>query len=36
MVAASELLALSEAFAPETSATTIIKAGIIFISILLA
>src|ERR1700685_2206082 len=31
MVAAVELLALSEAFAPETSATTAIKVTIIFI-----
>jgi hypothetical protein len=36
MVAAAELLALSEAFAPETSVTVIIKTAIIFMSILLA
>jgi hypothetical protein len=31
MVAALELLALSEAIAPETSATTAIKVAIVFI-----
>ena len=36
MVAAVELLALSKAFAPETSATTAIKIAIHFISILLS
>src|SRR5580658_7608517 len=35
IVAAVELLALSKAFAPETSATTAIKIATIFISILL-
>jgi hypothetical protein len=36
IVAAVELLALSRAFAEETSATTAIKIAIIFISILLS